>query len=141
LKKIIYISVLVCFVNSLNAKTIRIGKQQKVKTIQQGLLLAANGDTILVEPGHYHEQNIIINKTIFLTGINHPVLDGDNKYEVISIKANGVVVDGFTIIHSGVSSIEDFAGIKIYSCRDVVIRNNILEDTFFGIYTQYGSNC
>ncbi len=141
MKRIVYISVLVFFVNSLYAKTIRIGKQQKAKNIQQGLLFAANGDTVLVEPGHYHEKNIIINKTIFLIGINHPVLDGDNKYEVISIKANGVVVDGFTIIHSGVSSIEDFAGIKIYSCRDVVIRNNILEDTFFGIYTQYGTNC
>ena len=123
------------------AKTIRIGQQQKFKTIQQGLIFASAGDTVLVEPGHYHEKNIIINKTIFLIGINHPVLDGDNKYEIISIKANGVVVDGFKIIHSGISSIEDFAGIKIYSCRDVVISNNILEDTFFGIYTQYGTNC
>lgn len=141
MKKIIYISLLVFFANSLYAKTIRIGKQQKIKTVQQGLLFAADGDTVLVEPGQYHEKNIIINKTIFLIGINHPVLNGDNKYEIISIKANGVVVDGFKIIHSGVSSIEDFAGIKIYSCRDVVIRNNILEDTFFGIYTQYGTNC
>jgi nitrous oxidase accessory protein len=36
---------------------------------------------------------------------------------------------------------EDFAGIKIYNSRDVVIRNNILDDTFFGIYSQYGTNC
>jgi nitrous oxidase accessory protein len=141
LKKIIYISVLAFFVNNLYAKTIYIGKQQTIKTIQQALIVAVNGDTVLVEQGHYHEKNIIINKSIFLIGINHPVLDGDNKYEVISIKANGVVVDGFKVIHSGISSIEDYAGIKIYSCRDVVIRNNILEDTFFGIYTQYGTNC
>ena len=141
LKKIIYISLLIFFVNNLYAKNIRIGQQQKIKTIQQGLIFASAGDTVLVEPGHYYEKNIIINKTIFLIGINHPVLDGDNKYEIISIKANGVVVDGFKIIHSGISSIEDFAGIKIYSCRDVVISNNILEDTFFGIYTQYGTNC
>ncbi len=132
---------LVLFVNNLSAKTIRIGQQQKFKTIQQGLIFAADGDSVLVEPGKYHEKNIIITKTIFLIGINHPVLDGDNKYEIISIKANGVVVDGFKVIHSGISSIEDYAGIKIYSCRDVVIRNNILEDTFFGIYTQYGTNC
>ena len=68
-------------------------------------------------------------------------MDGEHQYEIISIKANGVTVDGFKIIHSGISSIEDFAGIKIYDCRDVVIRNNILEDTFFGIYTQNGINC
>ena len=51
------------------------------------------------------------------------------------------LIDGFRIIHSGVSSIEDFAGIKIYNRRNVVVQNNILEDTFFGIYTQYGINC
>jgi len=141
LKKIIYISVLVLIVNNIYAKTIRIGKQQSVKTIQQGLIFAADGDTVLVEPGDYHEKNIIINRSIFFIGIDHPVLDGDNKYEIISIRANRVVVDGFKIIHSGISSIEDYAGIKIYGSRDVAIRNNILEDTFFGIYTQYGTNC
>ena len=78
---------------------------------------------------------------MFLIGINYPVLDGEKKYEIISIKANGVVVDGFKIMHSGISSLEDLSGIKIYDSRNVVIRNNILEDTFFGIYTQYGINC
>ncbi len=141
MKNVIYISILILFANQTFAKTIRIGKQQTVKTIQQGLLLAANGDTVLVDAGHYHEKNIIIEKTIFFIGINHPILDGDNKYEIISIKANGVVVDGFKVIHSGVSSIEDYAGIKIYNSRDVIVRNNILDDTFFGIYTQVGINC
>jgi nitrous oxidase accessory protein len=103
--------------------------------------IANNGDTVLADAGVYHEKNIVINKTIFLLGINHPVLDGDSKYEIISVKANGVVVDGFKIINSGISSIEDFAGIKIYNCRDVVIRNNILENTFFGIYAQTATNC
>ena len=141
MKKIIFISALIVLANNLFAKTIHIGKQQTYKTIQQGLMAATNGDTVLVDAGHYHEKNIIISTSVFLLGINYPVLNGDHKYEIISIKANGVVVDGFKIIHSGISSIEDFAGIKIYNSRDVVIRNNILEDTFFGIYSQYGTNC
>ena len=141
MKKIIFISALIVFTSNLFAKTIHIGKQQTYKTIQEGLMAATNGDTVLVDAGHYHEKNIIISTSVFLLGINYPVLDGDHKYEIISIKANGVVVDGFKIIHSGISSIEDFAGIKIYNSRDVVIRNNILEDTFFGIYSQYGTNC
>ena len=123
MKKIIYISALILVVNSLYAKTIRIGKQQSIKTIQQGLILAVDGDTVLVDAGQYHERNISIEKSISFIGINHPLLDGDNKYEIISIKANGVLVDGFTIINSGISSIEDFAGIKIYNKRDVIIRN------------------
>jgi nitrous oxidase accessory protein len=124
-----------------DAKTIRAGKLQAIKTIQQAIQIAAKGDTVLVDAGLYQEKNLIINKTIFLIGIGHPVLDGEKKYEIISIKADGVVVDGFKIMHSGISSMEDFAGIKIYNSRNVIIKNNILEDTFFGIYSQYGTNC
>ena len=104
-------------------------------------MAAGIGDTIMVHAGTYHEKNLLINKRVVLKGLNYPVLDGEKKYEVISVKANGVTVDGFRVIHSGVSSIEDFGGIKIYNCRDVVIENNILEDTFFGIYTLQGTNC
>jgi nitrous oxidase accessory protein len=136
-----YILFFFSFAFTAEAKTIKVGKQQAVKTIQQALVMAVNGDTVLVDAGNYKEHNLIITKSIFLIGIKYPVLDGEHQYEIISVKANGVLIDGFKIIHSGVSSIEDYAGIKIYNVRDVVVRNNILEDTFFGIYSQYGTNC
>ena len=124
-----------------NAKSIPVGASQKCHTIQQALQLAVSGDTLMVSKGNYHEKNILINKRLTLIGIDYPVLDGDLTYEIISIKASGTSVQGFKIIRSGVSSMEDYAGIKIYNCRDVVIKNNILENTFFGIYSQYGTNC
>ena len=123
------------------AKTITVGVSKKCSTIQQALLLASKGDSIVVSSGNYHEKNMIVKKQITLIGIDYPVLDGEYKYEIISIKASGTIIQGFKIIRSGISSMEDFAGIKIYECRDVIIRNNILENTFFGIYTQYGTNC
>ncbi|MEO6732689.1 MAG: nitrous oxide reductase family maturation protein NosD [Ferruginibacter sp.] len=129
------------FYLSGSAKTIRAGTRQIFKSVTTALAAAMPGDTILVDAGHYKEKNLIINKQIVLLGINYPVLDGEKKYEVISIKANGAVVDGFRVVHSGVSGLEDLSGIKIYDSKNVVIKNNILEDTFFGIYTQYGINC
>lgn len=135
------ILIFLCLINYCYATTIHVGNRQSVKTIQQAILIAKKGDSVVVHPGIYVEKNIIISKTIFFIGLNYPVLDGEHKYEIISIKADGVVVNGFKVVHSGVSSIEDFAGIKIYNSRDVVIQNNILEDTFFGIYSQYGTNC
>jgi nitrous oxidase accessory protein len=123
------------------AGTIQVGGKYALTSIKKAISLAVEGDTILVHPGIYKEGNIIINKMIFLKGVKLPILDGEHKFELISIKANGVVVDGFKIVHSGVSSMEDMGGIKIYDCRDVVIQNNVLEDTFFGIYTQFGKNC
>lgn len=128
------------FINA-NAATIKVGKQYLCKTITAALATAKEKDTIVVEKDIYHEHNLVISKSIVLKGIDHPVLDGENKYEIISVKADNIVVDGFLIQHSGQSSIEDIAGIKIYNKRNVSIVNNILEDTFFGIYAQYGINC
>lgn len=123
------------------AKTIHVGSGRLLKTITAGVDAAGTGDTVMVDAGTYKEKNIVVKKRIMLKGINYPVLDGEKKYEIIGVKANGVVIDGFKLVHSGVSSMEDISGIKIYDCKNVVIRNNILEDTFFGIYTQNGSNC
>lgn len=141
MKKITCILLLGIVANCLYAKTIRVGKQQLIVSVNHGLAIAAAGDTVLVDAGHYHEGNINIKKPVYLQGINYPVLDGDNKYEVISVRSANVVVDGFKIVRSGISSIEDFAGVKVYNVRDVAVRNNILDDTFFGIYLQNSHNC
>ncbi|MDB5277277.1 MAG: hypothetical protein JWR61_2232 [Ferruginibacter sp.] len=124
-----------------SSKTIKAGANEKYTTIASAINAAVTGDTVLVAAGNYKEHNLVIRTTIVLKGINYPVLNGEKKYELISIKADGVVVDGFKIIHSGVSSLEDISGIKVYDSRNVAIRNNILEDTFFGIYIQNGFNC
>lgn len=123
------------------ATTIHVGARHMHKTITEGLKAAETGDTVLVEAGHYKEKNLIIRKRIVLKGMDYPVLDGERKYEIISVKVNGLVVDGFKLIHSGISSLEDLSGIKVYDSRDVIIKNNILEDTFFGIYMQNVINC
>ena len=141
MKTFTIILLFILFAKSSQAKNIHVGKQQVFKTITLAIQSASIGDTVFVEYSVYHERNIVINKTIFLIGLNHPVLDGDHQFEIISIKADAVIVDGFKIVHSGISSIEDYAGIKIYNQRNVVIRNNILEDNFFGIYSQYAVNC
>ncbi|HRQ52382.1 MAG TPA: nitrous oxide reductase family maturation protein NosD, partial [Agriterribacter sp.] len=123
------------------ARTIRVGAEQAVTTIQQGIDMAAAGDTVLVSEGIYRQGNIIINKPIVLKGINYPVLDGEKKYELLSVKSPYVTVEGLLIRNSGHSSMVDFAGIKIYNTHDVTVINNILEDNFFGIYSQQGRQC
>jgi len=140
MKSILSILFLVLFTVA-SAKTLVVGKQQPFTTIKQALVAANNGDTILVEAGIYKEQNILIAKSIVLKGIDFPVLDGEKKYEVVSIKTSNVLVEGFKVVHSGNSSLDDIAGIKIYNTHDVIIRNNILDDNFFGIYSLMGNDC
>jgi len=103
--------------------------------------MAENGDTIIVNRGVYKEGNIVVNKSLFLKGIDMPILDGQKKFEILSVKANNVIVEGFKIQHSGFATLDDPGGIKVYDSRNVIIRNNHLYDNFFGIYLQYSVNC
>lgn len=121
--------------------TFEIGKNKKYATINSAMSFAKNGDTLLVHPGLYKEGNITVANSIYLKGINYPFLDGEGKFEILSIKANNVTIDGFKIMNSGISSIEDIAGIKVYNKRNVTVINNILIETFFGVYIQNSSNC
>lgn len=139
MKLILPILLLLFFTAS--ARTIHVGSGRTYKNITSAITIAKTGDTVMVDAGRYKERNLVITKGIILLGINYPVLDGEKKYEIISITADGVVISGFKLMHSGISSMEDLSGIKIYNRKNVVIKNNILEDTFFGIYSQNGNNC
>ena len=76
-----------------------------------------------------------------MIGVNYPVLDGQKKCEVVSIKANHVLFKGFRVERSGFATLDDPGAIKVYDRNYVTICDNILEDNFFGIYIQYGKHC
>ncbi len=132
-----------CFwlVNSTYAAIIHVGSQHVFKTILPALKFAKNGDSVLVEKGFYKEGNIIINKEIYFLGRDFPTIDGDRKFEVLSIKSNNVTVKGFKIQHSGYATMDDPGGIKVYDSHHVTIIDNLVYDNFFGIYIQYSKNC
>lgn len=125
----------------INAHTIPVGTKFPTKGIKQALAIAKDGDTVVVHSGTYREGNITIDKKIVFLGVDRPTLDGQFKSEVLSVKADSVVVKGFRVVHSSVASLEDPCGIKIYNRKFVRIEDNHLEDNFFGIYIQNGSNC
>lgn len=125
----------------IDAKTLLIGNNYFYKKIKLALNDAVNGDTIIVEKGFYKEGNIVIDKSVFLLGKDFPVLDGEKKFEVLTVKANYVTIKGFIIQHSSYAVLDDPGGIKIYNSSYVTIQNNQLFDNFFGIYIQESKHC
>jgi nitrous oxidase accessory protein len=118
-----------------------VGTAGAFRTIKSAITAASPGDTILVKSGVYKEGNIEIDKRIVLIGQNLPVIDGDRKFEVITVTADSVVIKGFRVQHSGYATLDDPGGIKVQECNYVVIEDNLLYDNFFGIYIQYGKHC
>ena len=141
MKNLLFFVAIFLFAYNENARIITVGKQQVYTTIKSALQVCNNGDTVSVEKGTYKEGNITISKSILFKGIGYPILDGEKKFEILSIKANNVTVIGFYVQHSGFATLDDPGGIKIYNSNNVSILNNQLYDNFFGIYIQYGKNC
>lgn len=125
---------------NLWSKTITVCSTCQVKTIQEALDQAADGDTILVKKGIYKEANLKIDKSISLLGEDMPTIDGEKKGEIITIGANNVSVDGFKIINVGVSYTSDFAAVRVVKSDGFIIQNLELEKLFFGIYLQKANN-
>ena len=135
-----FLGIVLLFSFSINATTIHVGKKHPIKSVKTGIALAKDGDTLMVHGGWYKEGNIVIDKKIVFIGKGLPVLDGEKKHEVLSIKSDSVVVEGFKVIKSAYATITDPCGIKVYNSKYVVIQNNVLDDNFFGIYLQNSQN-
>lgn len=141
MKGCFFVSLLFLVSLHVSAGILLVGEKQRFKSIKTALTAANSGDTVIVEKGFYKEGNILITKSVCLLGKDMPVLDGEKKFEVLSIKASQVTVSGFRIQHSSYATMDDPGGIKVYESNHVNIFNNYLYDNFFGIYLQYCKNC
>ncbi len=121
-------------------KTIKVGGTESIKSIKAAIALAEPGDTVLIRAGIYREGNIILQKSIVLIGEGYPVLDGENKFETLTVHTKNAVIQGLKFIDTGIGSIEDKAAIKILESSDLRILNNKFENAFFGIYLANSSH-
>jgi nitrous oxidase accessory protein len=121
---------------TLWAKTTEVCNTCEVKSIKDGVVLASDHDTLLIKKGTYKEFNIIIDKPLTLLGEKFPVIDGEDKGEIITIISDNVTVDGLFIINVGTSYTKDFAAIRVVKSKNFLIQNVVLEKLFFGIYLE-----
>ncbi len=125
---------LLFFLTQVSANTIVVGKNKSVKTLREGIKNARPGDTVFLHEGIYKEGNIVINKSLCLIGINSPVLDGDHKYEILTISGKNIIIKGIHFANAGYSSMNDYAAIKIIDATSVLIEKNIIENASFAIH-------
>ena len=106
-------------------------------SIQEAINNATDGDIILVYYGTY-EENVVINRTLNLTGIGMPVIDGMNKGNTIKIEADNCTISGFKIINS--AGDWNLAGIHIASSNNIIFNNTISSNKGHGIGIYSGNN-
>jgi nitrous oxidase accessory protein len=112
-----------------------------VRTIRSALALVARGGTIIVHPGTYRDTTIVVGMPVRIVGDGDAILDGGGKRQIMTITGDSVTVRGLHFINVGVAFTDDLAAIKIIRASSCEIRDNRIDNAFFGIYLQEVSAC
>ncbi|TXD83049.1 nitrous oxide reductase family maturation protein NosD [Subsaximicrobium wynnwilliamsii] len=136
MKKLVVFFTIIFMTGASLAQTLEVCTTCPISSLKAAIAKAKAFDTVVVKKGRYNEYDVVIDKPLTIIGKNHPVIDGKNKGEIITIVSDSVTVDGLHLINVGTSYTEDYAAIRVKSSAHFVIRNLILEKLFFGIYIE-----
>lgn len=119
-----------------------VGRGERFATITAALDVAKPGDRVIVRAGTYREPTIVVRTArVTVEGQGWPVLDGESAREVLVIAADDVTVRGIVATRTGISNLEDRAGIRAKDVRNCLIERNRLRDNLWGIYLQRSADC
>jgi len=98
-------------------------------TLQKAVDAAGPGDTILIAPGVYHDQGVVVNKTVTIIGEegSGPVFDGGGSGQIfmsLSPGASGSVIAGLVITNYGQGIVVNASNCKIYSTMVSLMSQN-----------------
>ena len=144
-KYILYLTSVLLAASSISATIIHIPADYP--TIQQGIDVSYDGDTVLVSPGEYYENVNITYKNIVLA--SHFLTTQDTSYiplTIIDANFSGIVlrlnnvnentaVIGFTIRNGHNETPQNGAGISCGYSANPLISHNIIEGNYF--YNDY----
>lgn len=134
-------SVFALYSGMVSAATVHVASDTSADVISRTVATVAAGDTIIIASGVYHERDIDITQPLTIIGDNGAVIDGDNTGEIVRILSDSVTIRNLTIRGSGVSFIDDNAGLRIEDVRGCVIEDCRFENNFFGIYLAKSADC
>jgi len=129
--------VLCAFASVASARTIYV--PDDYAKIQWAVDNASDGDTIIVRDGNYYE-NVVVSKKLTIkseNGSDNCIIDGGGSGTVITLNANGITIEGFTVRNSG--SYWPDVGIKVVSNANN-ITYNCITNNWAGIYLNSSCN-
>jgi len=122
-------------------KELIVSQSGSIKTIKEAISVANDFDTIIIKAGEYSEGNIIVDKKVRIIGKNFPVVDGKGIGEIFTVTSNDVHISGLLIKNSGISYLEENAGIKLKEVRNCSIIGNKFINNFFAVYLAKSADC
>ena len=133
---LIYTLALLLWAPVASGSTLKVCKTCAFTSVKQAVQKATAGDTVLVNGGIYKEAGIEIKKPLTLIGQNNPVIDGNFTGQLITVLADNVTIQGFTLQNVATSYTRDDAAIRVMGRNNIRILGNTILKTYYGIYMQ-----
>ena len=80
-------------------------------------------------------------KKLHIIGEEFPVIDGKEVGEIFTVTSNDVHISGLMIKNSGISYLEENAGVRLKEVRNCSITNNKFINNFFAVYLAKSADC
>ena len=103
-------------------------------TAVEALEAARPGDTIRLLPGVHPGPIAVRVPGLTISGPRTAVVDGRRRGTVLTVAADSVTLDGFTVRASGRSMDRDDAAVKVEHCVGCAVRRLAVRDPLHGIY-------
>lgn len=140
MSKAFFIALLMLLPFFVFPNTIKVCNTCSYKTLAVAYAQAAPNDTILLDPGIYKTVNMEITMPISIIGKKGAVLDGGNEGYILKLLSDNVHVSGLILRNAGRSFTKDFAAIYTSRINGFSIKNNVIENPFFGILLEKSHN-
>jgi len=136
IKQIIALCIMLFAANAMAAQEITVSAEGDINTLVRAIALADSNDVIRLQEGRYTERNITVDKPLTIEGPQEgsAILDAEGKGFVLIVKADNVTIRNIEVHNSGISFMEDNAGILLDGIKGGLIENVTLTNNFFGIY-------
>ena len=111
-------------------------QQAGYATIQAAVSAASPGDTIMVCPGTYDENVVILTNDLTVVstdGAAVTIIAPAASAHVVEIRATGVTLKGFTIVAAGFDDPDIGINVAIEGDTDLTISRNVVRDGRIGI--------
>lgn len=131
----------ISFLSTALSKTIQVSPTNSIKSIIEAINFANDYDTILIKPGKYSEGNILVDKKLTIIGEGYPIVDGNGEGEIFTVASSDVHISGLEIRNSGISFLEENAGIRLKEVRNCSVTANKFINNFFSVYIAKSSDC
>lgn len=110
------------------------GPARVYRTAAEAIAAARTGDTVRLAEGVHHGPLVLRVGGVTLLGPPSAVVDGGRRGTAITLAADSVALEGFTVRNSGRQMDRDDAAVKIERCLGCAIRRLVVRDPLHGIY-------